>query len=159
MIDGHGRDEEMTMKSMWQEATRRELQDRLATLTPGAPGQWGRFTAPQMVAHIAESYRSSLGELAVRSRNLPLRYTPLKQLVIYWLPFPKNAPTAPELLARKPGDWASDVAAVHELMDRFVTRNREDAWPVHAAFGRLSGKQWGILMYRHTDHHFRQFGV
>jgi hypothetical protein len=19
--------------------------------------------------------------------------------------------------------------------------------------------QWGVLMYRHTDHHFRQFGV
>jgi len=26
-------------------------------------------------------------------------------------------------------------------------------------FGRLSAKQWGVLMYRHVDHHLRQFGV
>jgi hypothetical protein len=147
------------MKSMWQEAAKRELQDRLAKLTPEALGQWGKFTAPQMVVHIAESYRSSLGDLAVRSKNLPLRYTPLKQLVIYWLPFPKNSPTAPELLARKPGDWTSDVAEVHELMNRFASRKPGGQWPVHAAFGSLTGKQWGILMYRHADHHFRQFGA
>lgn len=147
------------MKSVWQAATRRELQDRLAKLTPGTPRQWGRFTAPQMVAHIAQSFRSSLGDLAVKPKNLPLRYTPLKQLVIYWLPFPKNAPTAPELLAREPGDWASDVAEVHELINRFPSRKPEDKWPVHAAFGQLTGEQWGILMYRHTDHHLRQFGV
>lgn len=147
------------MKSMWQEAAKRELQDRLAKLTPETPGQWGKFTAPQMVAHIAESFRSSIGDLAVRSKNLPLRYTPIKQLVIYWLPFPKNSPTAPELLARKPGDWTSDVAEVHGLMNRFASRKPGDQWPVHAAFGPLTGKQWSILMYRHTDHHFRQFGV
>lgn len=29
------------MKSMWQESTLRELQERLATLTPDRPGQWG----------------------------------------------------------------------------------------------------------------------
>ena len=147
------------MKSIWQESTRRELQDRLAKLTPERPGQWGTFSAPQMVAHIAESFRSSLGELKVQSKNLPLRYTPLKQLVIYWLPFPKNAPTAPELVARKPGVWSADVAEVRDLMTRFVSRKPTDAWPEHAAFGHLTGEQWGILMYRHTDHHFRQFGV
>jgi len=88
-----------------------------------------------------------------------MRYSPIKQLVIYWLPFPKNVPTAPELLAGKPGDWASDVAEVHELMNRFVKRKPGQQWPDHAAFGRLTGHQWGILMYRHTDHHFTQFGV
>lgn len=147
------------MKSMWQESARQELQDRLANLTPERRAQWGQFTAPRMVAHITQSLKSSLGELAVQPKHTPLRYAPLKQLVIYWLPFPKNVPTVPELLARQPGDWSSDVAEVRALMDRFVTRNPKDAWPSHAAFGKMTGKQWGVLMYRHTDHHFRQFGV
>jgi hypothetical protein len=147
------------MKSVWQQATLQELQDRLVTLTPDRRGRWGKMTAPQMVVHIADSFRSSLGDLHVKSKDLPLRYTPLKQLVIYWLPFPKNAPTAPELIARKPGDWSSDLGQLHELMNRFVLRNPKDSWPDHAAFGRLSGAQWGVLMYRHTDHHFRQFGI
>jgi hypothetical protein len=147
------------MKSMWQEAAVKELQGRLAALTPDRQRKWGKMTAPDAVAHLTQSFKSCLGDLDVKSKNLPLRYTPLKQIVIYWLPFPRNAPTAPELLARKPGDWSLDVAELRCLMDRFAARNPREAWPEHAAFGRLSGKQWGILMYRHTDHHFRQFGV
>ena len=147
------------MKSMWQEATRREMQERLRSLTTDRPPKWGRFSAPQMVVHVADSFRSALGDLHVESKNLPLRYTPLKQLVIYVLPFPKNAPTAPELLARKPGDWAADIEALGTLMGRFAIVKPGGAWPVHAAFGSLTGTQWGILMYRHADHHFRQFGI
>jgi len=26
-------------------------------------------------------------------------------------------------------------------------------------FGKLSGKEWGELMYKHIDHHLRQFGA
>lgn len=147
------------MKSLWQEATRRELRDRLARLTPDRTGLWGRMTAPQMIVHVADSLRSSVGELGVKPKNTPLRYTPIRQLVIYWLPFPKNAPTAPELIARKPGAWPEDVAEIGALIDRFATRQVAGEWPVHAAFGRLNGEQWGILMYRHADHHFRQFGI
>ena len=147
------------MKSIWQDEVRRELQERLRSLTPDRPGRWGTMTAPRMVAHVASSLKSCLGDLEVKSKDLPLRYPPLKQIVIYWLPFPRNAPTAPELLARAPGDWAADVAEVVALIDRFSVRTPGDAWPAHAAFGRLTGKQWGILMYRHADHHFRQFGI
>ena len=117
------------------------------------------MSAPQMLAHVVSSLRSALGDLEVKSKNLPLRYTPIKQFVIYWMPFPKNAPTAPELLARQPGEWAEDVAAFNALVDRFAAREPGGAWPAHAAFGRLTGEQWGVLMYRHADHHLRQFGV
>lgn len=147
------------MKSMWRETTRREMQERLARLTAESPGKWGKMTAPRMVAHVTQSFKSAFGDLAVASKNLPLRYSPLKELVIYWMPFPKNAPTAPELLAREPGDWKTDVSELASLMERFASQSPRSAWPEHAAFGRLSGAQWGILMYRHTDHHFRQFGV
>jgi hypothetical protein len=147
------------MKSMWQEATRRELTERLAKLTVETPARWGTMTAPRMVAHITQSFRSAFGDLAVAPKHLPLRFSPLKQFVVYWMPFPRNAPTAPELLAKEPGDWADDVRELAALMERFAVRDPRAAWPEHAAFGRLSGGQWGVLMYRHTDHHFRQFGV
>jgi hypothetical protein len=29
----------------------------------------------------------------------------------------------------------------------------------HAFFGKLSGREWGELMYKHIDHHLQQFGV
>jgi len=147
------------MKSMWQEATRREMAERLAALTPDRQARWGRMTSPRMVAHVTQSFRSAVGELPVKSKQLILRYSPLKELIIYWMPFPKNAPTAPELLALEPTEWAADVAALQALMQRFSAMDPKSVFPEHAAFGRLSGAQWGILMYRHTDHHLRQFGV
>lgn len=147
------------MKSMWQEATRRELEERLARLRPDSLRRWGKLTAPEMVTHVAASFQSCLGGLDVKPIKLPIRYPPLKQLIIYWLPFPKGAPTAPELLDRKPGDWTADVAELRALINRFAARDPADRWPEHAAFGRMNGRRWGVLMYRHADHHFRQFGA
>jgi hypothetical protein len=90
---------------------------------------------------------------------VPLRYPPLKQFIVYIAPFPKNVPTAPELLARSPRDWGADIAELRSLIERFSARRGAEQWPDHPAFGRLSERAWGVLVYRHMDHHLRQFGA
>lgn len=147
------------MKSMWQAETQREMAERLTRLTADQQAQWGKMTAPRMVAHLTQSFKAAIGELRVAPKHSPLRYSPLKELVIYWLPFPRNVPTSPEMLALEPTEWAPDVAQLQNLMRRFAAKDPKSVFPDHAAFGRLSGAQYGILMYRHADHHFRQFGV
>jgi hypothetical protein len=147
------------MKTMWDAPARQELRDRLARLTPAAPRRWGTMSSPQMVAHLVESMRMAIGDIAVPSKNLPIRFTPIKQLIIYWLPFPKGAPTAPMLVSRPPGDWPSECATLLALVNRFTERDRDARWPDHPAFGKLTGRAWGVLAYRHIDHHFKQFGV
>lgn len=147
------------MKSIWYAPVREEILNRLDNLQPESAARWGRFTAPQMVSHLTEAARMAFGDLQVKPRNLPLRWFPLKQLVIYVLPFPKGAPTAKELVSRTPGHWHDDLDALRTLVRRFETEPVERAWPEHPAFGPLDAKQWGILVYRHSDHHLRQFGV
>jgi len=112
-----------------------------------------------MVCHLIESARMATGELPVRSTFLPIRFTPLKQLIVYWIPIPKGAPTAPELIERQPDEWDADIATLHTVLDRVHAKADERAWPEHPAFGRLTGWQWSVLVYRHSDHHLRQFGV
>jgi hypothetical protein len=146
------------MKSMWDRDTKGDVHDRIARLTPDHRAQWGKMSAPQVVCHLAESLKMALGELPVKPKRVPIRYPPLKQLLVYLAPFPKNVPTAPELLARTPRDWTSDVTELQSLVDRFAAR-RAASWPEHPAFGKLSERAWGVLVYRHTDHHLRQFGV
>jgi hypothetical protein len=85
------------VKTVWDDSNRRELQDRLRRLTSQHPRQWGRMTAPHMVTHLIESMRMANGDVRLPSRKVPLRFTPLKQLIIYCLPFPKGVPTAPAL--------------------------------------------------------------
>lgn len=76
------------------------------------------------------------------------------------MPWPKGVlPTLPEMQRTEPAQWSADVAAAEELFTRAAARGREAQWPDHAAFGRLSGREWGWLIYKHTDHHLRQFGA
>jgi Protein of unknown function (DUF1569) len=147
------------MKSIWQRESQRELTDRFGRLAWDRRAEWGSFTAPKMVCHLADSLRMAMGDLKVAPKKLPIRYPPLKQLVIYVAPFPKGAPTAPELLVRQPGEWTNDVADLQSLLARAATASSTDAWPEHPAFGRLSRRAWGVLMYRHIDHHLKQFGA
>jgi hypothetical protein len=146
------------MKTMWDESTRRELRERLGRLQPTAAPRWGKMTAPAVVGHLIQSLRSSLGLLEVKPRGSFLRLRPVSYLIIYWLPFPKHAPTSPEMLARMPTAWDADVAELKDLVQRYATTDPDGEWAEHAAFGRLSGRDWGALMYRHADHHLRQFG-
>ena len=147
------------MKTLFDDRRRREFQDRLGRLTPAAPPQWGKFDAARMVVHVADSLKMALGTLPAKPKRLPIRHPPLKQLLVYWLPWPKGVPTAPELLQRSPADWDAEVAALLALMEEAGTVPQDFVWPVHPAFGRMSRRAWGVLGYRHLDHHFRQFGV
>ena len=63
-------------------------------------GTWGRMNASGMLAHLNDSYRMALGDLPVPAEEHAAPISLVKQLIVYVLPFPKNAPTAPELIAR-----------------------------------------------------------
>jgi hypothetical protein len=66
------------MKSIWQDESRKELNERLRALAWNNPAQWGKFTAPKMVCHLADSLRMAMGDLKVEPKRLPIRYPPLK---------------------------------------------------------------------------------
>jgi hypothetical protein len=147
------------MKSIWREDDRRALNDRVGRVAWDGRAAWGKFTAPKMICHLADSLKMAMGDLQVAPKRLPIRYPPLKQLIIYAAPFPKGAPTAPELLAREPREWANDVADVQALLARAASARTTDTWPEHPAFGKLSKRAWGVLIFRHMDHHLKQFGA
>ncbi len=147
------------MKNLWESDARQEISQRLDRLKPDTAAVWGRMNTRQMMAHVVDALRMAIGDLKAEEKKLPIRFTPLKQLIIYGPPFPKNAPTAPELMGRQADDWDAECARLRELMDSFASRPRDMALPRHPAFGQLSRRAWGVLSYKHLDHHFRQFGV
>ena len=148
------------MSTMWDPALRASFVERSTKLMPGTKAAWGKLSASGMLAHLNDSYRMCLGDLAVKPRSGPLRYTPIKQLVIYVLPFPKSVPTAPELLVRCDGAVLEDEkAAFTQMLERLSAIQPDAALRPHPAFGSLTYKAYGTLMGRHTEHHFRQFGL
>ena len=148
------------MPSLLDERDREAMLRRLALLTPSSQRRWGNFSVGAMLCHLCESARMALGELPVKSKNKRAFQTfPLKHLALYVVPFPKGAPTARELLAGQPGDFEADRTRLLALLQKLASGEREGPGPAHPLFGPLSRQEWGTLVYKHTDHHLRQFSA
>ncbi|MBV8517484.1 MAG: DUF1569 domain-containing protein [Acidobacteria bacterium] len=148
------------MQTLFDEATRSTVLARIDRMQSGTAARWGKMNAEQMLAHLVQSLQMSSGELPTKSKRLPIRFFPLKQLIVYLLPFPKGAPTARELIpGANPGTVEENKRKLAQKITAFGALANATSWPEHPAFGRLSARAWGVLTYRHVDHHLRQFGV
>jgi hypothetical protein len=146
--------------SILNEADRAAIRQRIGHVTSSSMPRWGQMDAQAMLTHLRLSALMALGELPVACKSKRFfQVFPVKHLILHLAPFPKGAPTAPELLARD----ASQVEAIQvelvSLMERIGKGPREGDGPVHPLFGRLSRREWGVATYKHSDHHLRQFGA
>ena len=148
------------MGSILNDEHRRSIVVRMRSLTPSSTRRWGQLEVTGMLQHLHLSARMTLGELEVPSVNKrAFQMFPLKHLALYVVPFPKGAPTAPLL---KPVDittFEEERAALLELLERIGTGPREGAGPAHPLFGPLTWSEWGVVTYKHADHHLKQFGA
>ena len=149
------------MGSILNDADRTAIVTRLGSVTDASKAGWGRLEAKAMLTHLKQSALMALGELPVECKSPRVLHAfPVKHLILHIVPFPKNAPTAPELLATQDNGSVDTIRAeVVSLLERIGAGPREGAGPVHPLFGRLSFQEWGIATYKHTDHHLRQFGA
>jgi len=146
-------------RSLSNAKARQDLLDRLERLTPEARPLWGKMTAPQMLAHLVDWMLMIRGDLRTVPIKTYVRYPPMKQFAIYWMPWPKGVPTARELLPGRPVNWGPERELLRQYMQSYPELESRGSWPEHPAFGNMTTRAWGVLGYRHTDHHFRQFGI
>lgn len=148
------------MGSILKDSDRSAIVSRLQSLSASSVGQWGSMDVAAMLQHLRLSAEMALGELTMPSSNKrAFQVFPLKHLILYVLPFPKGAPTAPAL---KPGletPLEQERAALLSLLERIASGPDHGAGPSHPLFGPLTWRQWGVLTYKHADHHLRQFGA
>jgi uncharacterized protein DUF1569 len=148
------------MPTLFDKTTHAEIIDRIHRLRPDAQRRWGRMTAPQMVAHLSDQMRHTLGHATATSLPGYLRNPLVRYLVIFWLPWSKGKVKGPpEAFVTLPTTWDADVATLIELVDRFVTLGPAGEWPEHPMFGRMTGRYWGVFCQKHFNHHLSQFGV
>jgi len=146
------------MPSLRNENTRTDLVQRLHHLTPATKPKWGSFDAPRMVAHLVDSLTIALGGAPTESLNRRMfQGFPLKQLVLYVLPFPKGFPAAPEFLATAPSDFEADRKRLLGLITRLAAAP-DGSGPAHPLLGPLTMAEWNAMQGKHIAHHLKQFG-
>lgn len=146
------------MKTILDKTTRDELITRINTLNENSSAQWGKMNIYQMLKHCTlceEMYlgkkkykRAFIGRLFGRIglRNLLKDETPLKP----------NSPTSPEFkITEKAGNIMSEKSKWVALINEYAQYSNDDF--EHWFFGKMTKDQVGHFVYKHTDHHLRQF--
>ena len=150
------------MKNLFDAASQAEVKGRVERLRPDSERQWGTMNPAQAVAHCAHSVEMALGD-----RRPPRVFI---GRVLGWAikplalgndaPMRRNSPTVPEIEMKDSRDLEVERRRLLALIERFAAAGRAGCTThPHAFFGRLTPDEWGVLMYKHLDHHLRQFGV
>ena len=149
------------MKSLFAATDRQSLLQRLAALQPASTRQWGTMSPAQMLCHCALALETGTGDRPMKQRFLGKIVTPLIRSSIFGeKPFGRNSPTDPTFVVSAEKDFIAERTRLTSLIESFVQRGPDTAAKAtHAFFGKLTGEEWGRLMYKHIDHHLRQFGA
>ena len=150
------------MRNLFDVARVEEVKQRIARLRPDSERQWGTMNASQMVEHCSRGLELALGD------RLPPQMM-LGRIIGRMLkpkvlgndePMRRNSPTVKGLLVEDERDLGKEQERLCGLIDRFVASGPAGCTNhPHSFFGRLTPEEWAILMYKHLDHHLRQFGV
>lgn len=148
------------MRTLFDAADRESLVARINALDAAAARQWGKMDPAQMLCHCARALELATSETPVKQKFIGKILAPLvRKSALGEKPFSKNSPTDPALVVSNEVDFAAEKAHLLALIDRFVQRGPAAAGNVvHVFFGKLTGEEWGELMYKHIDHHLQQFG-
>lgn len=149
------------MKSLFQESAYKEIIDRLNKLSPSAKRQWGKMTVSQMLAHCCAPMEVAMGRKSPPRMLIGRILGPLlKGAYVGEQPFKKDGPTHESFLVIDERNFDQEKATLEKLLKEFHEGGpAKSTTAPHAFFGKLTPEQWGIVMYKHMDHHLRQFGA
>jgi hypothetical protein len=150
------------MRNLYEPTTVKEVKARMAQLTPDSERIWGTMTAAQAMAHCAAGLEIPVGDRLPSKEKLPVRLLGriIKPLALGDRPMRRNSPTSKNLLVEDQRDLGTERERLSQLIDRFAAAGPQGCTThPHGFFGPLNPGEWSELMYKHLDHHLRQFGV
>lgn len=150
------------MKNLYEAESVKDVKERLSQLNSNSVRQWGKMTSAQALAHCAVGMEWAVGD-RIPSRMFLGRIIGrmIKRMVLANdEPLRRNSPTAKELVVQDERDLGKERERLYGLIDRFAAAGPKGCTThPHSFFGRLTPEEWATLMYKHLDHHLRQFGV
>ena len=146
------------MKTVYDEAVRDELIARIRMVGENSRSQWGKMTVFQMVRHC-----SLWEDMVLHGKKYPRVFVgwlfgriALKGILKEGAPLRRHTPTIPELIVTGEGAVSVQKEKWIALIEEHGRRFNSEF--VHPFFGRMTQEETGVLAYKHSDHHLRQFG-
>ena len=153
------------MKSLFDPVLVKDTEQRISRLSSASRPQWGTMGLAQTLAHCTSGLEMAMGVLHVKRAPFPASIIGrlIKPLVFRDdKPMRRNSPSSPELFSAKPtqDDLEGERSRLLEAIRTFASQGLAGCTRnPHPFFGPLGPQQWAILMYKHLDHHLRQFAA
>ncbi len=148
------------MNSLFVTNTYTDMVDRINNLAHNSSAKWGKMDVAQMMAHCKEAFKVPLSDKEMPRMLIGRIFGPFIKSKLYNEdPWKKNLPTSPAFLIRDKRDFKAEKQELLDLVHKFY-----GAGPMgisihpHPFFGKITSEQWGKSMYKHLDHHLKQFG-
>ena len=149
------------MKNLFEREAVDEVCSRIDKLHPATQRQWGKMDVAQMMAHCSAAMDMATGAAKLPRMFIGRLIGPfVKSVFVSEKPFSRGNPSAKELIVgdrrdfrREQQQLKSKVHQFHDGGEGKCTRHP------HPFFGSLTPYEWSRGMYKHLDHHLRQFGA
>ncbi|MDX1955383.1 MAG: DUF1569 domain-containing protein [Chitinophagaceae bacterium] len=148
----------MEIKSLFDPVAKQEILDRIELLTPDTQRVWGKMDVAQMMAHLQKPIGVALGTHEVKGNFIRRLILPLFKKMLYdEKPYKRSLPTDKTFIITDPRIFEQEKKILMDMIHQFTPQNM--ATEVHPVFGRMTKENWSKAMWKHADHHLKQFGV
>jgi len=153
------------MKNLFDPTLVEGVKLRIMRLHPESERRWGKMPLALMLAHCTSGLEMAMGTINPKRARFPANVIGLliKPLVFGDdKPIRRNSPSSPELFTADLAqcEFERERTQLIKAIDSFASMGAACcSQHPHPFFGPLKPQQWAILMYKHVDHHLRQFGA
>jgi len=150
------------MTTIFNKDTREQLIARIEQVNENKKAEWGKMNVFQMLKHNTywNDWILGKGEHTYKQEFMGKLFgkIALKRMIKDEKRFDKNIPTSDQFKPKELNCYLeSEKSKWISLVNEY--ENYDNPNFIHDFFGKMTREQIGILVYKHTDHHLRQFGV
>lgn len=150
------------LPNIFHSQTTTEFTWRINSLTGNEIPLWGKMNVGQMLSHCCVPYQQILGENADRPpfiMRVLMRWF-FRKSMTNAKPYQKNLPTGPTLVRTGSHNINEERIRLISYIERVRQLGPEKLADIPSlSLGKLSSEEWSNMLYKHLDHHLRQFGV
>lgn len=153
----------MPLPNIFDRQVSDDIITRIESLTPESMPHWGKMDVAKMLAHCNVAYETFYEPEKHPKPNFLMGFilrTFVKSKVANDKPLSKNGPTAPHFVIKSEKDFEAEKKRLIDYINKTQQLGEAhfDGRESHS-FGPMTKTEYSNMMWKHLDHHLRQFGA
>lgn len=152
----------MALPNIYTPETTEITLKRLENLKANSQPKWGKMNAAQMLAHLNVAYDLAFEKTKSNPSFIIKLMMKLfiKNVIVSEKSYQNNSRTAPEFIVANERDFEKEKSLYIQNIKE--TEKKGLAYfegKSNSSMGKLTAIEWNNMFYKHTNHHFEQFGI